>query len=545
MKKIYLLVSSMLFLAFTACTPEMQGEIEKIVEEAKGTYFISPDGDDNNSGHAPNDAWKSIDKLNSVALAPGNKIFFEGGKQFSGNIFLDQNDGNDPAKPILISTYGTGKATILTDAEFGIKAYNTSGFDINNLIIKGSGKSVNNESGIVFYNDLENNTKLANVTIKNTEISGFGKCGIEIGGGNGNSGFSDVLISNVKIHSILDRGISSYGQFSATKTGYAHANFKVEKSEVYNISGYDKSSHSGNGIVLADIQNSVIEYCTVSDSGYDNTNCGGPVGIWFWDADKVTIQFNEVYNMSSGTGCDGGGFDLDGGVTNGLMQYNYSHDNDGAGYLIGQFTGARPMNNIVVRYNISQNDAATNGGSVYLFNGATQMDNIDVYNNTLFITEQSTNQSAAAVKLLNWKKINGNINIFNNILYANNGAEILKVPKGYDGNFQGNLYHSDGDFSIDYKGRSYASLEAFRATGNEMQNGQPIGFQGDPKLQNAGRGYTVGFGNDLKDLQAYMLTEDSPAIDLGLKIETNTADIDFYGNESLQSTAPDSGAHEI
>ena len=45
-----------------------------------------------------------------------------------------------------------------------------------------------------------------------------------------------------------------------------------------------------------------------------------------------------------------------------VMQYNYSHDNDGAGYLLGQFTGGRPWGRNIVRNNISQNDARNNSG---------------------------------------------------------------------------------------------------------------------------------------------------------------------------------------
>jgi hypothetical protein len=52
-------------------------------------------------------------------------------------------------------------------------------------------------------------------------------------------------------------------------------------------------------------------------------------------------------------------------MTNSVMQGNYSHDNQGSGYGVFQFTGARPFHNNVVRYNISQDD----GGGVYLWDG--------------------------------------------------------------------------------------------------------------------------------------------------------------------------------
>ncbi|UJH91027.1 hypothetical protein LZ575_20540 [Antarcticibacterium sp. 1MA-6-2] len=259
------------------------------------------------------------------------------------------------------------------------------------------------------------------------------------------------------------------------RLSYAHYNINVRNCEVYEIEGYNKGGNSGNGIVLSDVQNSVIEYSTVYNCGKGNTSCGGPVGIWYWDADSVTIQHSEAYNISSGSGagCDGGGFDLDGGVTNGIMQYNYSHDNDGGGYLVGQFDYARPMKNITVRYNISENDAATNGGSVYLFNGSRNMSDIYVYNNTFYIAEQSTNTSSAAIKFSNWKPINNNINFYNNILYAANGADLVSIPKGYSAKLYGNLYHSSDNAKIVYQDVIYNNLEAFRTSGNEMYNNTP------------------------------------------------------------------------
>lgn len=545
MKHLYLWIGSFFILSVTSCTPEFEAELEKVISEAKITYYISPNGNDSNGGNSPEDAWKTIDKINSLDLLPGSRILFESGQTFKGNLVFTENDGNDPANPVLISTYGSGKATLLAGTGAGIYAYNTSGFKIDRLIISGSGMNVNTNSGIYFYNDLPGDTKLSNIQITNNEVSGFRDFGIVIGAYNGNSGFNEVLIDRNTVHDILDVGISSYGDFSPTKSGYAHSNITVSNCEVYNIPGYSKPKHSGNGIVLSDVQYSTIEYSTVYDCGMGNTNCGGPVGIWYWDADSVIIQHSEAYNISSGTGCDGGGFDLDGGVTNGIMQYNYSHDNDGAGYLVGQFTGARPMDNIIVRYNISQNDAATNGGSVYLFNGADKMNNIYIYNNTFYIEEKSSNKASAAVKYLEWNTIKGNINIFNNILYANNGADLLIVPKGYSGNFQGNLYYGSQELSYTYQGSSFNSLEAFRSTGNEVYNNEPAGYEGDPILSAPGTGDIVGYGQNLGLLQAYKILDASPAKDKGINLSGTIGERDFFGNDPLLGVSQDIGAHEL
>ncbi|WP_373057173.1 hypothetical protein [Zunongwangia sp. H14] len=545
MKPLYLLFGILTIVNFTACTPQFQSEMEEAIRQAENTYFISPYGNDSNTGHSPEDAWKSIEKLNSIDLQPGSVVLFEGGEEFEGSIILDYKDANDPSNPIQITAYGQGRAMIKAGKDFGLNAYNTSGVLIDNLIFQGSGMYTNSHSGIQFYNDLNGDVKLGRIEVTNCEVFGFRNFGIVIGAYNGNAGFKDVIIENNKVHDILDVGISSYGYFSASKSGYAHSNINVRNCEVYNIPGYDKPKHSGNGIVLADVQHSVIEYSTVYNCGSGNTSCGGPVGIWYWDADQVTIQHCEAYKISSGTGCDGGGFDLDGGVTNGIMQYNYSHDNDGGGYLVGQFNGARPMKNIIVRYNISQNDAATNGGSTYLFNGGSSagMRDIYIYNNTFYIAEQSHNTEVAAIKFNSWKPIKENVQIMNNILYTSGSASLVSIPGGYSAKFQGNLYYAEDQYSIKYQGNSYHSLEEFRNTGNELEDGQPTGQQADPYLVNPGAGRVIGFGNQLTSLNAYKLESGSPAINAGVKLPVDEGSYDFFGNSLIQNDGEDIGAY--
>ena len=512
------------------------------------TYYVSAGGDDNNSGLTPNDAWSSIEKVNSMSIKPGDAVLFEGGKSFPGTLKFDSNDANGGATaPVTVSSYGTGRATILAGEGHGIDIYNTAGFKISNLIVQGTPGEKN--TGIQFYTDLSGDVKLDFAEITNVEVHGFKEYGILFGSWNGsvnNTGYTNVLVENARVYDIMNVGIGSYGNFSSTKVGYAHSNIKVRSCEVFNITGNPaiKDKHSGNGILLSDVQNSVIEYSTVYNSGQLNANTsGGPVGIWYWDADQVTIQYNEVYGMKSGTSKDGGGFDLDGGVTNGIMQYNYSHDNYGAGYLVGQFTGARPMNNIIVRYNVSENDAITNGGSVYLFNGASpsSMKNIFVHNNTLYLEERYS--SSAAIKVLEWKTISENINFNNNILFAENGADLLQVPAGYNANVAGNLYYTTGNFSIKYKGTNYSSLAAFRNTGNEMLNGTEVGYEGNPYLNNPGNGGTIGFANALNGLSAYRLQAGSPAIDAGIPLSFDMGERDFYGNQITNDPAPEMGAH--
>ncbi|HSP40144.1 MAG TPA: hypothetical protein VLN46_01845, partial [Gillisia sp.] len=65
MKQIYVWFGLILILTITSCTPEFKADLDQMLEEARTTYYISPNGDDSNGGNSPDDAWRSIEKLNN------------------------------------------------------------------------------------------------------------------------------------------------------------------------------------------------------------------------------------------------------------------------------------------------------------------------------------------------------------------------------------------------------------------------------------------------------------------------------------------------
>ena len=93
---------------------------------------------------------------------------------------------------------------------------------------------------------------------------------------------------------------------------------------------------------------------------------------------------------------DGGGFDIDGGCEFCVLQYNYSHDNDGPGLMVYTYPYAsfRDRGNIV-RYNLSENDSRrsrTYAGLWIRADGRT-MSGVDVHDNTIIIGDW-TDQAA-------------------------------------------------------------------------------------------------------------------------------------------------------
>ncbi|HEX8517859.1 MAG TPA: T9SS type A sorting domain-containing protein [Bacteroidia bacterium] len=516
------------------------------------TYYISAAGNDNATGTTVSAAWRTISKLNTMNLLPGTKILLEGGSTFSDGIILDQNDANEPLNPVTISTFGVGRATIESGTNAGLYAYNTEGFKISNIEFKGAGMSLNSTDGVFIYSDLTGNVKLKKIELKNLEIHNYGRTGLSILSTKGNSGFNDVMIDGVHVHDVKENGIVTRGFTMQSHVGFAHQNITIKNTEVNNVPGYsDASTHRGSGIIMGQVNNGLIEYCAVHDNGSANTHCGGPGGIWTWDSNNITIQYSESYRNSGGTGCDGLGFDLDGGVTNSLMQYNYSHDNDGAGYLLGQYDYARPWANNVVRYNISENDGRTNGGGIVLFKGpGTTMTGAKIYNNTIFTSPSPSNSGVGAFKFTEWNTGITGVEVYNNIFQSTGGAYLVYVPTGYNAVFSGNLYWSSGaQFKIYDQSVFYNSLASWRtATSHEVSGTASTGLSSNPNLLNAGNGGTV-FPGRVSQMNAYMLNTASPAIDAGLSLANqfniNPGAFDFFNNALSSAVSFDIGAHEF
>ncbi|MFC1503800.1 carbohydrate binding domain-containing protein [Spirochaetota bacterium] len=506
-------------------------------------YYISSSGSDNNPGTLSN-PWKTVNKVNSINFKAGDRIYFRGGQTFTGGLVFRSTDTGTEASPILVSSYGTGRALISSGYSKGFDAYNTSGIRINNINFQGSGRTVNAEHGICFNMNIAN-TKLPYVRIENVNVSGYGVHGILIGSWSGTSGFRNVDIINAVVHDTKVSGITVYGYFKLSSEGiWCHKDVYIKGCKVYDISGDPAmTQHSGSGIVISQVDGAVMEYCEVYNTGFlCKANSGGPVGLWAWDCNNVIIQYNESHHNKTANSFDGGGFDLDGGCWSSVMQYNYSHDNYGAGYLLCQFSGSRSMRNNTVRYNISENDGRRNSyPAIYIY--GTQS-NTKIYNNTIYLSPASVGSPAIV-------KISGGTDtvVANNILQTAGGLKLIDYNYG-SVSFNGNCYYSTGSaFRIDWKGAIYSTLSAWRlATGEEKLSGNNTGLSVNPLLQSPGNGGTIGDPQNLGSLSAYKLKSTSQLINKGLDLSVsfsiNQGTRDFYGNSIPGSGNYDIGAHD-
>lgn len=120
------------------------------------TYYFSASGDDAAAGTAAA-PWRTLGRVNGVTLRPGDSVLLRGGDTFFGGLSFDASDAGTPASPVVITSYGPGRATIASATASGIYVYNAAGYRVSNLNVVGNGGVT---SGITFYTDLSGGVKL-------------------------------------------------------------------------------------------------------------------------------------------------------------------------------------------------------------------------------------------------------------------------------------------------------------------------------------------------------------------------------------------------
>lgn len=504
-------------------------------------FYISPAGNDNNDGRTPATAWASPFKVVVSTFQAGDRILFEGGKTFNGLIYLDARDQGTPSNPIVVSSYGTGRATIQPGTLVGLLAHNTAGIEVSNLNFVGS--RGNTQDGIQFYKDLPGNTRLSHIRIDNVEVSGFGSAGISIFSSPGNVGYDDIHVSNVSSHDNVMAGLWMGVHVALPSAGYSHRDLYIGNSTFYNNTGATNFLvDSGFGIFLAGTDGAVIERNVIYNNGEKTVSFAGPMGIMTMESNNLVIQSNEVHHTHS-SGTDGGG-------TNSVMQYNYIHDNDGSGINLSQYYPVRiGFSNNVVRYNISQNDGRDSiswAGIIV----AGPVKNLQIYGNTIYGSATSRGFYSA----LGITGQTSNLAIRNNAFITQGGTgsiEQVSIAGGQTNMaLQGNAYWGGGmRLNLNWDSKNATTLADFRRiSSQETFSGIPIGVDANPLLMAPGTGPSFNNTTLLSTLKAYTPLPGSPLIDQGFNLTAfgvQPGARDFLGTAIPQANAFDIGAIEV
>jgi hypothetical protein len=521
------------------------------------TYYVSPGGDDGNDGTAPDQPWQTIDKVNGQTFGPGDQVLFEGGQRFEGQLqVFPERVSTSPQDPLVIGSYGQARATIESADGPGIEVHNLGGVQIVNLAVQGrvtrcEGSGFDGAHGVFFLSD--QGFRLSGLRVADVEVSGY--CvGVALAV-NPPGRYEDVRIERIDAHDNLAGGVVMLG---GEGDRYHLANVYVGHSQLRNSPGVPYreagANISGSGVFLFRVEGAMVEHNVAHDNGganecVDDGLGGGPFAIWVYGK-GVTLQHNEAFRQRVHTACpwDGGAFNVNG--SNAVVQYNYSHDNDGSSILIDN----DPENqDAVVRYNVSENDGrqANNNGAVVLTGGRG---GYHVYNNTVFLSQAAGARGPLVV--VGGENDHGpsepsGVYLRNNALYSDADGPYLVADTGAvkDLRFEGNAYFDpSGRYAIAWGADEIAGIEAWSdQTGQERIDEKPTWRVDDPLLCDPGRAGVL-HPRALTMLRAYRPKGGSPLVDAGLdlraRFNVDPGGRDLVGTNVPQGSAVDIGALE-
>jgi hypothetical protein len=395
------------------------------VQTARATdYFVnSTIGNDANAGITVSQPFRSVERINSLSLKPGDRILFAAGQVFPGELRLIGVQGLQHQQ-IVIDSYhaGTGNAK---SGNFTIDAKGSPNGvfiqDCSYVIIKhatieadgyvpGQSQDAAMRVGIMIratQGKASRNIHLDSLEIKNIyfENKGFVRDANEVKTANGTQKYgwgirlmadhptaqiTQVDISHCRIRDVDHTGIKLTG-----------TNKNIHWIRIYNN---DIAQTGGPGIQMSEVKNIHVHHNKVDHSGSNNDSrkWGRGSGLWTWGASQVLIENNSFTN-ANGPG-DSAGAHVDYNCDHVVLQYNFSANNAGG------FCEILGNNyNCAYRYNVSVNDGhrikGQNGafqeGKTFWLSGYQGNEkprkgpvNSYFYNNTIYVDSSITSRVA-------------------------------------------------------------------------------------------------------------------------------------------------------
>jgi len=507
------------------------------------TYFVSPSGNDTADGLSVKTAWKSIDKVNNSIFQAGDKVLFEGGQTFYGNMVIKSS--GTPENPIIFSGYGNGRPIINIGEKEGtaITIQNADGLEINGFEITcglppkvGVGRNGiqidENESGKAFNHIVIRDNfihdiwgQMGGTHIRNAAISGgVSRSWRQSSEKKTPATLDDVLIEGNRIERVDKVGITTSGI----------GKLRVRRNYMDNL--------GGDGIIVSGSFRALIEFNEIhrscmrsgnlylpGDTGWENGGDGWwphTAACWIIGCEETIMQFNEVYDTGREVrNGDGFAYDFDFYCKRCIAQYNYSKENHG--FLLLMFD----IFQNVARYNISENDKT----HLVQMQGSLKNDGNVLYNNVFYVDHGLLDLDFFRGDFLeSAKDINDlGAHFYNNIFYATGQGRFRTAYS--------TGYAWDRTFDDTLKPNLPAgSLFLNNCYFGPWKNGipdDPKAIVADPKFVNPGTG-----GKGLCTLGGYRLQADSPCINAGMYIPS-AGNRDFFGYP-LEDGHPDVGAFE-
>ncbi len=379
------------------------------------TYYVDCEhGSDANDGLNPLSAWQTIARANQQSYGAGDSILLRRGCVWEGPGFKANGSGS-PEAPITLADCGDATLPLpvivgVGEHEPAVLLQNVQNWTVRNLELTQSGQmpqalDPNNEKGKdadqysdeymravvhvlglgpVDDPDCGEGCAVRNILLENLIVRDGSWNGIYASGGyyqlrSARYGYVDTLVI---------RSVESYNNHKAgieiTCTYYKTPIYATVNVEVLDCHLHD---NGGDRAMVGPVRNGLLDGNLCE---YNGRIRNARQGCWTWDSENTTIQFNESrYNMTplnDTKARDGGGFGLDLGTEDGKIQYNWSHDNQGEGYLfdswpIGYGYSRGISHNLQMRYNIGERDGKKLAGGITVFGGVSWA---VIYNNTIY-----------------------------------------------------------------------------------------------------------------------------------------------------------------
>lgn len=442
---------------------------------AANYYFSSSTGNDANVG-SQTSPFRTITKLNSLILVPGDKIFFKKGDTFIGQITVGYS--GSATSPIVFDSYGIGNLPILSGSDGSngvadpictIYIQAKSHLEFKNLQIENerfdakSGVPNDQSYGIYYLSYktvpasgnpedavLTENMKFTNLVVQNVYSLG-----------SGGTNFDSIYTSGIYLYNAFVKNVTVENCYftDIERTGLWLRGYVFDaliKNNKFIATG-------GSGTILSQTrrvlyENNLMRF-TGSDADPRMTKRGS--GMWVFGSQDVAAQYN-VSQHARGDG-DSSGIHVDYGNTNILFQYNYLEDSAGS---FCETLGKN--NNVIWRYNISVNDGQKEirySGDIGGVNNLlwvsdfspptnTKSTNVFVYNNTIY---QGLNyQNVMADSKINI--VSNDFNFVNNIIYMEPTANLGILGYNYDvtTTFMRKNIMFSGTINTDFKSKNYA-----------------------------------------------------------------------------------------
>jgi hypothetical protein len=529
--------------------------------EFEAPYYISSsEGDDNNEGTIVS-PWKTLTKISSLGLLPGDTVYFKKGDRFNGHFTV--NGSGAAEAPIVITSYGNSEKPVIT-GEVGAENggdYQEAIYVENNDNIVFEGLEIHNERtntragiddvdayGLFIYNsgtEVMRNFVFRNMVFKNVyavkemndpdDFNGLEVAAVRIASTKNTvegqeKNIRDVLMENCYFTDLQRLGVHIKHAGGAAGIGNDSINRNMNlvfRNNEFHFTG-------GTCILPTNTYNCLIEDNLFNHPGADTDSRMPNRGssVWTWRCRNTIIQRN--FCLSARGYLDSHGIHIDHENINIFVQYNYMEDCEG-GFV--EILGGNVK--AVYRFNISVNDGWRNNPNwknsnhtIWINQNASgnqthYCDSSYIYNNTIII------DSAYSTAIdINAK----NTFIYNNIFSAVNGGEIggkQVVIKNnntplfmsnnlYFGNVANTFKNYDADEvngNPDFDENRDKNWEKF-----ELKKGSPGIDTGIPKN---GPVFSLAGQGIFKDIPAY-------------------AEVDFYGNpiDMIEGT-PNIGASNI